>query len=179
MQKNDEETLSLVWSADTDYAEKLLSLDGPSFLSELESKMESTLGKLILDGEIISYPLHQLHAKDYYSQRVALVGDAAHSMHPLAGQGLNLGLGDVQYLAQSILKERRNGGDLGSKKLLSDYSKKRKIVNLRMMGMMELFKNGFGTSNPWIRLGRNMAFNFTNKTKEVRKRLIREAAGIT
>jgi len=179
MQKNDEETLSLVWSADTDYAEKLLALNEPDFLSELEKKMEFILGKLTLDGEIISYPLHQLHAKDYYSQRVALVGDAAHSIHPLAGQGLNLGLGDVQCLAQSILRERRIGDDLGSKKLLSDYSKKRKIVNLRMMGLMEVFKNGFGTSNPWIRLGRNMVFDLTSKTKEVRKRFTREAAGIT
>jgi 2-octaprenylphenol hydroxylase len=179
MQKNDEETLSLVWSADTDYAEKLLALNEPDFLSELEKKMEFVLGKLTLDGEIISYPLHQLHAKDYYSQRVALVGDAAHSIHPLAGQGLNLGLGDVKCLAESILRERRIGDDLGSKKLLSDYSKKRKIVNLRMMGLMEVFKNGFGTSNPWIRLGRNMVFDLTSRTKEVRKRFTREAAGIT
>ena len=110
---------------------------------------------------------------------MALVGDAAHSMHPLAGQGLNLGFGDVKYLSQSILRARRNGDDLGSNKLLSDYSKKRKVINLRMMGLMEVFKHGFGTTNPWLRLGRNMIFNLTGKATGVRKKFIKEAAGIT
>ncbi len=178
MQKDDEESLSLVWSADIDYAERLLDLDIPSFLNELERKTESVLGKLSLDGEMSSYPLHQLHAKDYYAQRVVLIGDAAHSMHPLAGQGLNLGLGDVEELASRILRSRRHGEDVGNDKMLSDYSKARKSINLRMMGFMEVFKQGFGSTNPWIRLGRNMAFGATQKAPELRKRFIKEAAGI-
>lgn len=178
MQKDDEESLSLVWSADIDYAERLLDLDIPSFLNELERKTESVLGKLSLDGEMSSYPLHQLHAKDYYAQRVVLIGDAAHSMHPLAGQGLNLGLGDVEELASRILRSRRHGEDVGNDKMLSDYSKARKSINLRMMGFMEVFKKGFGSTNPWVRLGRNMAFGATKKAPELRKRFIKEAAGI-
>ena len=178
MQKDDEESLSLVWSADIDYAERLLDLDIPSFLNELERKTESVLGKLSLDGEMSSYPLHQLHAKDYYAQRVVLIGDAAHSMHPLAGQGLNLGLGDVEELANRILSSRRHGEDVGNEKMLNDYSKARKSINLRMMGFMEVFKKGFGSTNPWVRLGRNMAFGATQKAPELRKRFIKEAAGI-
>ena len=178
MQKDDEESLSLVWSADIDYAERLLDLDIPSFLNELERKTESVLGKLSMDGEMSSYPLHQLHAKDYYAQRVVLIGDAAHSMHPLAGQGLNLGLGDVEELASRILWSRRHGEDVGNDKMLSDYSKARKSINLRMMGFMEVFKKGFGSTNPWVRLGRNMAFGATQKAPELRKRFIKEAAGI-
>ena len=178
MQKDDKESLSLVWSADIDYAERLLDLDIPSFLNELERKTESVLGKLSLDGEMSSYPLHQLHAKDYYAQRVVLIGDAAHSMHPLAGQGLNLGLGDVEELASRILRSRRHGEDVGNDKMLSDYSKARKSINLRMMGFMEVFKKGFGSTNPWVRLGRNMAFGATQKAPELRKRFIKEAAGI-
>lgn len=178
MQKDDEESLSLVWSADIDYAERLLDLDIPSFLNELERKTESVLGKLSLDGEMSSYPLHQLHAKDYYAQRVVLIGDAAHSMHPLAGQGLNLGLGDVEELASRILSSRRHAEDVGNDKMLSDYSKARKSINLRMMGFMEVFKKGFGSTNPWVRLGRNMAFGATQKAPELRKRFIKEAAGI-
>ena len=178
MQKDNEESLSLVWSADIDYAERLLDLDIPSFLNELERKTESVLGKLSMDGEMSSYPLHQLHAKDYYAQRVVLIGDAAHSMHPLAGQGLNLGLGDVEELANRILSSRRHGEDVGNDKMLSDYSKARKSINLRMMGFMEVFKKGFGSTNPWVRLGRNMAFGATKKAPELRKRFIKEAAGI-
>ena len=178
MQKDNEESLSLVWSADIDYAERLLDLDIPSFLNELERKTESVLGKLSMDGEMSSYPLHQLHAKDYYAQRVVLIGDAAHSMHPLAGQGLNLGLGDVEEIANRILSSRRHGEDVGNDKMLSDYSKARKSINLRMMGFMEVFKKGFGSTNPWVRLGRNMAFGATQKAPELRKRFIKEAAGI-
>ena len=178
MQKDNEESLSLVWSADIDYAERLLDLDIPSFLNELERKTESVLGKLSMDGEMSSYPLHQLHAKDYYAQRVVLIGDAAHSMHPLAGQGLNLGLGDVEELANRILSSRRHGEDVGNDKMLNDYSKARKSINLRMMGFMEVFKKGFGSTNPWVRLGRNMAFGATQKAPELRKRFIKEAAGI-
>ena len=178
MKKDNEEYLSLVWSADIDYAENLLALDEPSFLNELERKTESVLGKLSLDGKISSYPLHQLHAKDYYSQRSVLIGDAAHSMHPLAGQGLNLGLGDVKELANRILRNRRHGEDIGNEKMLIEYSKARKSINLRMMGFMEVFKNGFGSTNPWVRLGRNMAFGVAQKTPELRKKFIKEAAGI-
>ena len=178
MKKDNEEYLSLVWSADIDYAENLLALDEPSFLNELERKTESVLGKLSLDGKISSYPLHQLHAKDYYSQRSVLIGDAAHSMHPLAGQGLNLGLGDVKELANRILRNRRHGEDIGNEKMLIEYSKARKSINLRMMGFMEVFKNGFGSTNPWVRLVRNMAFGVAQKAPELRKKFIKEAAGI-
>ena len=178
MKKDNEEYLSLVWSADIDYAENLLALDELSFLNELERKTESVLGKLSLDGKISSYPLHQLHAKDYYSQRSVLIGDAAHSMHPLAGQGLNLGLGDVKELAHRILRNRRHGEDIGNEKMLMEYSKARKSINLRMMGFMEIFKNGFGSTNPWVRLGRNMAFGVAQKAPELRKKFIKEAAGI-
>ena len=178
MKKDNEEYLSLVWSADIDYAENLLALDELSFLNELERKTESVLGKLSLDGKISSYPLHQLHAKDYYSQRSVLIGDAAHSMHPLAGQGLNLGLGDVKELANRILRNRRHGEDIGNEKMLIEYSKARKSINLRMMGFMEVFKNGFGSTNPWVRLGRNMAFGVAQKAPELRKKFIKEAAGI-
>ena len=178
MKKDNEEYLSLVWSADTDYAENLLALDEPSFLNELERKVESVVGKLSLNGKISSYPLHQLHAKDYYAKRSVLIGDAAHSIHPLAGQGLNLGLGDVEALANRILRNRRHGEDIGSEKMLIEYSKARKLINLRMMGFMEVFKNGFGSTNPWVRLGRNMAFGVAQKAPGLRKKFIKEAAGI-
>ncbi len=178
LQKNGKEMLSLVWSADTSYADSILDLKTDDFLKELEIKTESVLGELSLEGELSSFPLHQLHARNYFGDRVVLVGDAAHSIHPLAGQGLNLGLGDVKQLSDGILRARRYGEDVGSKKILFTYSKSRKKVNLRMMGLMEVFKKGFGTSNPWMKLGRNIIFDVTKRSSEVRKRFIKEAAGI-
>lgn len=171
--------ISLVWSAEIDYAEKLQKLTKKEFVKELEEKTEQILGKIDLKTEIRSFPLNQLHAKNYFSERIALVGDSAHSFHPLAGQGLNIGLSDVTSLSDVLVKARRRGVDIGSKRTLKDYERSRKIPNLTMTAMMELFKEGFTTSDPWVKLARNFAFNVTTKSSTLKKRVIKEAAGIT
>ena len=107
------------------------------------------------------------------------MGDAAHSFHPLAGQGLNLGLSDVASLASKLIKARRSGVDIGSDKILEDYERSRKIPNLTMAAMMELFKQGFETSDPWIKLARNLAFKTASESQILKKTIIKEAAGIT
>jgi len=171
--------ISLVWSAEIDYAEKLQKLTQKEFVIELEEKTEQILGKIDLKTDIRSFPLNQLHAKNYFSERVALVGDSAHSFHPLAGQGLNIGLSDVTSLSTVLIKARRSGLDIGSKRTLQDYERSRKIPNLTMAAMMELFKEGFETSDPWVKLARNFAFNMASKSSALKKRVIKEAAGIT
>ena len=171
--------ISLVWSAEIDYAEKLQKLTQKEFVKELEEKTEQILGKIDLKTDIRSFPLNQLHAKSYFSERIALVGDSAHSFHPLAGQGLNIGLSDVTSLSAVLIKERRRGQDIGSQRTLNDYESSRKIPNLTMAAMMELFKEGFETSDPWVKLGRNFAFNMATKSSTLKKRVIKEAAGIT
>jgi len=171
--------ISLVWSAEIDYAEKLQKLTQKEFVKELEEKTEQILGKIDLKTDIRSFPLKQLHAKNYFSQRVALVGDSAHSFHPLAGQGLNTGLSDVTSLNAVLIKARRKGLDIGSERTLKDYERSRKIPNLTMAAMMELFKEGFETSDPWVKLARNFAFNLATKSNTLKKRVIKEAAGIT
>ena len=171
--------ISLVWSAESNYAEKLQKLTQREFVKELERKTEKILGKIDLKTDIRSFPLNQLHAKDYFSERVALVGDSAHSFHPLAGQGLNRGLSDVTSLSDVLVKARRSGLDIGSKKTLKDYERTRRLPNLTMAAMMELFKEGFETSDPWIKLARNFAFNIAAKNSALKKRVIKEAAGIT
>ena len=120
-----------------------------------------------------------MHAKEYFSKRTVLVGDAAHTIHPLAGQGLNLGLSDVIDLSERILLLRREGIDIADQKMLRAYSDSREKINLKMTTLMEAFKRGFGSKNPWIKLGRNLAFNLTNETEFLKKKFIKEAAGIT
>ncbi len=174
-----EELASLIWSADKAYADKLLSIDTSDFLKELKLKTESKFGCFKIREEISSFPLHQLHAKEYFSKRTVLVGDAAHTIHPLAGQGLNLGLSDVIDLSERILLLRREGIDIADQKMLRAYSDSREKINLKMTTLMEAFKRGFGSKNPWIKLGRNLAFNLTNETEFLKKKFIKEAAGIT
>ena len=174
-----ENLASLIWSADKLYAEKLLTLEDSEFLEELRLKTEGKLGKFKIREAISSFPLHQLHAKEYFAERTVLVGDSAHTIHPLAGQGLNLGLSDVTDLSERILLLRREGRDIADQKMLKAYSNSREKVNLRMTALMEAFKKGFGSKNPWVKLGRNIAFSFTNETKFLKKKFIKEAAGIT
>ena len=174
-----ENLASLIWSADKVYADKLLSLGDSEFLEELKLKTEGKLGHFKIRESISSFPLHQLHAKEYFSERTVLVGDSAHTIHPLAGQGLNLGLSDVIDLSERILSLRREGRDIAEEQMLKAYSDSREKVNLRMVVLMEAFKRGFGSKNPWIKLGRNLTFNVTNETKFLKKKFIKEAAGIT
>ena len=175
----EEELASLIWSADKAYADKLLTSEPAEFLRELKLKTESKLGSFKMREEISSFPLHQLHAKEYFSNRTVLVGDSAHTIHPLAGQGLNLGLSDVIDLSERILLLRREGHDIADKTMLKSYSDSREKVNLRMTALMEAFKRGFGSKNPWIKLGRNLAFDITSNNKSLKKKFIKEAAGIT
>lgn len=174
-----EELVSLIWSADKAYADKLLTSEPSEFLRELKLKTESKLGSFKIREEISSFPLHQLHVKEYFSNRTVLVGDSAHTIHPLAGQGLNLGLSDAIDLSERILLLRREGRDIADETMLKSYSDSREKVNLRMTALMEAFKRGFGSKNPWIKLGRNLAFDITNNTKSLKKKFIKEAAGIT
>ena len=174
-----ENLASLIWSADKVYAEKLLSLEDSEFLEELKLKTEGKLGHFKIREAISSFPLHQLHAKEYFSERTVLVGDSAHTIHPLAGQGLNLGLSDVIDLSERILSLRREGRDIADEQMLKAYSDSRKKINLRMTALMEAFKRGFGSKNPWVKLGRNLAFSVANETKFLKKKFIKEAAGIT
>ena len=174
-----EDLASLIWSADKVYAEKLLTLEDSEFLEELRLKTEGKLGNFKIREAISSFPLHQLHAKEYFAERTVLVGDSAHTIHPLAGQGLNLGLSDVIDLSERILSLRREGRNIADEKMLKAYSDSREKVNLRMAALMEGFKRGFGSKNPWVKLGRNVAFSVANKTAFLKKKFIKEAAGIT
>ena len=168
---------SLVWSVNKE------KLDFPldqkkALVAALEERSELRLGKLNILGKTLSFPLNQLHAKKYYKERIVLVGDAAHTFHPLAGQGMNLGLSDVFSLYKVLSSSRRKGVDVGLDKVLITYEQQRKKYNLRMMALMEVLKYGFSSENSWIKLGRSFAFDFTRKNKEIRKLFIKAASGV-
>ena len=172
-------TSSLIWSTDEEYGKKILELDKSEIEKELRLKTENKFGEIVFDQDINSFPLHQLHAKKFYKGRSVLIGDAAHTIHPLAGQGLNLGIADVVELTQQIVSAHRSGKNLYDENLLSSYSKKREPESYKMIALMEAFKRGFGSDDLLIKMGRNFAFNFADNIAPLKKRLIREAAGIT
>ena len=169
---------SLIWSTDEEYGQKILKLERNLLMQELRLKTEDRFGEIICKEDIDSFPLHQLHAKKFYKGRSILVGDSAHTIHPLAGQGLNLGIADVKELSELLTSANRYGRALYDKEILRSYSKKREPESYKMIALMEAFKRGFGSENIWIKLGRSFAFDFANKTKPLKQRLIKEAAGI-
>jgi 2-octaprenylphenol hydroxylase len=117
------------------------------------------------------------HAVNYFSHRVVLVGDAAHSIHPLAGQGINLGLSDARVLGAEICGAYERGADWGASQVLSRYERQRKGDNLSMMAAMQAFKWGFGTTDTTMTMLRNMGLNSVNALPRVKKWFIRQAVG--
>ena len=169
---------SLIWSTDAEYGQKILKLERNLLMQELRLKTEDRFGEIICKEDIDSFPLHQLHAKKFYKGRSILVGDSAHTIHPLAGQGLNLGIADVKELSELLTSANRYGRALYDKEILRSYSKRREPESYKMIALMEAFKRGFGSENIWIKLGRSFAFDFANNTKVLKQRLIKEAAGV-
>ena len=169
---------SLIWSTDESYGNKILKQERNELEKELRLKTENKFGEITFNKEVNSFPLHQLHAKKFYKSRSVLIGDSAHTIHPLAGQGLNLGIADVTELSQLIASAHRNGKNLYDERMLSLYSKKRERESYKMIALMEAFKRGFGSDDLLIKLGRNFAFNVADNVTPLKKKLIKEAAGI-
>lgn len=136
---------SIIWSEKTAVADALMRLGEDEFTQRLETKVESWLGKIELAGARFAYPISLQHAERYTAPRLALIGDAAHSIHPIAGQGFNLGMGDIGALAEELIKASRLGLDLGHPEILRRYEKRRKFDNGNMVlmtdGLVRLFSN--------------------------------------
>lgn len=169
--------ISLVWSLDSKRANEVISYDKNTFQNKLSGYTENSLGGFELKTELRSFPLYQMHALSYFSGRSVIVGEAAHTIHPLAGQGLNLSFMDVRRLAEKISSFRRRGEDIGSKDLLLSYQRSRQVHNMGMAGLMEVFKRGFENQNPWIKLARNLAFDLAQDSTELKKEVVKRAIG--
>lgn len=169
---------SIVWSADTDVAESILRSDDDQFRLSLERAFESQLGRVEATSRRYCFPLQQNHATDYVKPGIALIGDAAHVIHPLAGQGVNLGLKDVAILSSEIMRAMAGGVSLGDELFLQRYQRRRKSDNLAMMAAVETFKRLFGSrSLPMIWL-RNEGMRQVSGVTALKQRIVRHAMGL-
>lgn len=177
-ESGDEHFCSIVWSQDTEEARRLMALDEAAFASELERAIERELGAVELVSRRFAFPLRQRHAKDYVAPGFALVGDAAHTIHPLAGQGANLGYSDVRALLDELSRARKAGLGAADELMLARYQRRRKGENLTMMAAMEGFKQLFARDELPLRWVRNTGLRWLNQLGPVKNRIAAEAMGL-
>ncbi len=173
----DDDLFSIVWSTTPEQAEELLAMPSEAFDQALTQASEERLGHLELIGERGAFPLRLQHARQYIKPGLALVGDAAHVIHPLAGQGVNLGLLDMAELVDVLIRARDRNHPLGALHTLRRYERARKGENIAMQGAMDLFKRVFSNDLPPLKLARNLGMGMTERLTPVKNLLIRNALG--
>ncbi len=175
---NEESHLSsIVWSADTKTAAELMAMDEATFNHALTVALEGRLGKVVRSERRFSFPLQQRHATDYISDNVALVADAAHTLHPLAGQGINMGFLDAAVLAEEVSNSVRRGLSPIEPMGLKRYQRRRKGHNLMMMSTMEGFKRLFDVVPMPLRLLRNQGMSLLNEHPIAKGHILKHAMG--
>lgn len=170
-----EHLCSIVWSLDDEDCERWLAAEPSAFVAGLNRAMGSVGPAVTAVSERRAFPLVQCHAVDYIQPGIVLVADAAHSIHPLAGQGINLGLADVQVLAEELERAREAGLNPGDTAVLRRYQRQRKGENLTMMAAMEAFKRGFGADLPLLRVARNAGLDWVNQMRPLKQWFMRQA----
>ena len=170
---------SIVWSESAATAAAIQALDDDAYLNALRPRFGDFLGDIALAGARFTYPLSLSLAQSFVAPRVALVGDAAHGVHPIAGQGLNLGLRDVAALAQVLVEAMRRGEDIGAPDVLDRYQVWRRFDATALALGMDTVNRVFSNNNPVLRLGRDLGMGLINALPAVRRRFIRQAAGLS
>lgn len=169
---------SIVWTTTPGRAAELCALERGAFMSELSAAFGHRLGAVIGVEERVRFPLQRLHASRYISERVALIGDAAHVIHPLAGQGVNLGLLDAACLAEVLLDTQRSGRDPGRQSNLRRYERWRHGNNQAMQYAMDGFKGLFGASAAPVRTVRTLGLGLVDRLGPVKQLIARHAMGL-
>ncbi|WP_373387006.1 2-octaprenyl-3-methyl-6-methoxy-1,4-benzoquinol hydroxylase [Pseudomonas alcaligenes] len=176
--QGDQHWCSIVWSTVPAEAERLMALDDEAFRHELGKAFEWRLGQVTAADPRLCIPLRQRHAKRYVESGLALIGDAAHSIHPLAGQGVNLGFLDAAVLAEVLLHALQRGEQPNDVRVLSRYERRRMPHNLAMMAAMEGFERLFQADPLPLRLLRNSGLNWVDELPDAKALFVRRALGL-
>ncbi|MCO4784927.1 UbiH/UbiF/VisC/COQ6 family ubiquinone biosynthesis hydroxylase [Marinomonas atlantica] len=175
---DDKHYVSIVWSVAPDDAEQLVALEEADFCKRLTYAINRRFSALSITVPRMAIPLRQRHAKQYVQEGIALIGDAAHTIHPLAGQGANLGFADVSALVPILVKAHQRGEMLGSMKVLRRYQRARMLDNIAMSASMEAFKRMFMTQQPIVVQLRNMGMELCHSSATIKRQLVAHASGI-
>jgi 2-octaprenylphenol hydroxylase len=168
---------SIVWSLPTAEADRLLAARDAEFVAELAAATGGVVGELLACSKRVAFPLQALHALRYATQRIALLGDAAHTVHPLAGQGMNLGLLDAAAVAAVIEDAVLAGEDVGDLKVLRRYERQRKGDNLAMLAVFDGLNRLFGLPG-WAAPLRSLGLRAVEAADPVKRLLMRKALGL-
>ena len=172
-----EEYFSIVWSTSPEQAQSLVNASEESFNQALTQASEAVCGKLSVVGERAAFPLRKLKAERYVLDGVALIGDAAHVIHPLAGQGVNLGFLDAAMLMDVLTEARAHRESIGAMGVLRRYERARKGHNLAVQSAMDGFKHLFSNNNPALSLIRNLGLGVAHHVSPLRRQFERVALG--
>jgi 2-octaprenylphenol hydroxylase len=169
---------SIVWSTTPDEAKRLMAMNDKGFCDALAGRFEHRLGQVLHADARLCIPLRQRHARRYVEPGLALIGDAAHTIHPLAGQGVNLGLLDAAVLAEELLRAHGRGERLSDVRVLSRYERRRMPHNLSLMAAMEGFERLFQADPLPLRLLRNTGLSLVQRLPDAKAAFVRQAMGL-
>lgn len=175
---NGEHRSSIVWTERTELARRLLELDPPRFQAEFARRFGDHLGPAAPAGPRWSYPLSLVHAERYIDTRLVLVGDAAHGIHPIAGQGYNLGVRDIAALVEVLADSKRLGLDIGAADTLERYAQWRRTDNFAMVAGTDLLVWLFSNDSKPLRLARDLGLAAVNRVPALRRFFVRHAMGM-
>ena len=165
---------SIVW---TDHSNAALQYDDKTFLAALNARFPDFYGEVISNEQRLSYPLNFSHAFDYIKPRMALIADAAHGIHPIAGQGLNLGFRDIDALCDILKTAKSHDEDIGDIKTLEQYQSARQKDNTAMAAATDLLNKTFSNKFPPLKLARKVGLKMVNKIKPTKRYFMRKAMG--